>query len=129
MLKSFIHKIVQNIRNSSLANNKGQLVRTIISTAIVLAVIVVIFIFRASISPKLPSNEKFPGTSLPVESDSVETISTLPPTPDEIVVTPTPTPTPEPPAITPPAEEPDPASGTDIIFESEPPTTDTDISQ
>jgi len=124
MLKNFIQKVLQNIRSSSLAKNKGQLVRTIVTTVIVLAVIIVIFIFRSSISPKLPSNEASPDSTNPDNSEAVDVIATSLPT---VVITPSPTPTPEPPAITPPADEPDPASGTDIIFESEPPATDTDI--
>ncbi|MBR5262004.1 MAG: hypothetical protein IKV47_07530 [Oscillospiraceae bacterium] len=129
MLRTLIQQFVKNIRSSSLAKNKGQLIRTIVTTVVILAVIIAIIIIRSDISPKDSESGTSPGTSGTDIPDNIDVVSTTEPTASEaIIVTPSPTPTPEPPAITPPADSPNPASGTDIIFESEPPTTDTDIS-
>ena len=128
MLKLLFQQIVNSIRKSSLARTKEQLIRTIIMTVIILAVIIVFIIIRSEVTPKTPSSITPPSTEGADPTNIIDAISTDDPTASEvIVVTPSPTPTPEPPAITPPAEFADPASGTDIIFESTPPTTDTDI--
>lgn len=129
MLRTLILQFIKNIRNSSLAKNKAQLIRTIVTTVVVLAVIVVIIIIRSDISPKSLESGTSPSTSGTEIPDNIDVVSTIEPTASEIIITtPSPSPTPDPPAITPPADSPLPASGTDIIFESEPPTTDTDIS-
>ena len=126
MLKTLIQQFIRNIRNSSLARNKSQLIRTVITTMVVLAVIIAIIIIRSGISPKHPGSDSVPGVSDTDITDIIDVISTAEPPASEVIIA-TPSPTPDPPAITPPADSPNPASGSDIIFESEPPTTDTDI--